>query len=209
MHHINAFTRSVTPYARGVLQSSWSSSAFNHVTSFSSFSPITSVVSPSALFVSMVDPTTAQVNKNKDDDNGVGKKKKKKNKQQKTNEGAMEVVVLGLSHHNAAVEVREKLAIPETEWNQAAKALTTYPGISEAAVLSTCNRFELYLAGANQYECIRDATDFLSNKADGSIDAMTLRKNLFMLSGEDAIWHSLRVSAGMFACYYRSPLDKV
>merc|ERR1711871_387460 len=126
-----------------------------------------------------------------------GKKKKKKNKQQKTDEGAMEVVVLGLSHHNAAVEVREKLAIPETEWNQAAKALTTYPGISEAAVLSTCNRFELYLAGANQYECIRDATDFLSNKADGSIDAMTLRKNLFMLSGEDAIWHSLRVSAGL------------
>ena len=196
MHHIDAFTRSVTPYARGVFQSSWSSSVLNHVTTFSTFPPI---VSPSVLFASVVESDTAQMNKNKDDSTSDGKKKKKKNKQQKTNEGAMEVVVLGLSHHNAAVEVREKLAIPEAEWNQAAKELTSYPGISEAAVLSTCNRFELYLAGANQYECVRDATDFLSNKADGSVDAMTLRKNLFMLSGEDAIWHALRVSAGIFS----------
>ena len=118
-------------------------------------------MSPSALFVSVVDSDTAQMNKNKDNDgNGDGKKKKKKKQQKtKTNEGAMEVVVLGLSHHNAAVEVREKLAIAESDWNHAAKALTSYPGISEAAVLSTCNRFELYLAGANQYECIRDAID--------------------------------------------------
>ena len=160
------------------------------------------------------------MNKGNDED-GHGKKKKKKQKQQKTNEGAMEVVVMGLSHHNAAVDVREKLAIAEVDWNAAAAELTTFPGatcsytysytysymysyiysyisgISEAAVLSTCNRFELYLAGGNQYECIRDATDFLSKKADGSIDAMTLRKNVFMLSGEDAIWHALRVSAGL------------
>ena len=76
-----------------------------------------------------------------------------------------QVVVLGLSHHNAAVDVREKLAIPEASWNEAASSLTAYDGISEAAVLSTCNRFELYLAGANQYECIRDAIQFLEKKA--------------------------------------------
>jgi hypothetical protein len=33
---------------------------------------------------------------------------------------ALEVVVIGLSHHNAKVEVREKLAIPEDQWNEAA-----------------------------------------------------------------------------------------
>merc|ERR1711871_21597 len=126
-----------------------------------------------------------------------GKKRSKKKGKKNTQEGALEVVVMGLSHHNAAVDVREKLAIAEVDWNAAAAKLTTYPGISEAAVLSTCNRFELYLAGGNQYECIRDATDFLGDKADGSIDAMTLRKNVFMLSGEDAIWHALRVSAGL------------
>ena len=209
MNHINAFTRSVTPYAWNIFKPSWpSTTVLKHTITFSAFPSVYTAVSPSSLFVSVVDSDTAQMNKNKDND-GDGKKKKKK-KQQKTNEGAMEVVVLGLSHHNAAVEVREKLAIPEAEWNQAAKELTSYPGISEAAVLSTCNRFELYLAGANQYECIRDAIEFLSNKADGSVDAMTMRKNLFMLSGEDAIWHSLRVSAGIFehssktvCCFHR------
>ena len=67
------------------------------------------------------------MNKGNDED-GHGKKKKKKQKQQKTNEGAMEVVVMGLSHHNAAVDVREKLAIAEVDWNAAAAELTTFPG---------------------------------------------------------------------------------
>ena len=78
----------------------------------------------------------------------------KKEKKKRTAE-ALEVVVLGLSHHNAKVEVREKLAIPEDNWNEAATALCEYNSISEAAVLSTCNRFELYLAGQNQYELIK------------------------------------------------------
>lgn len=93
---------------------------------------------------------------------GPQKKAKKQN-----SPDALEVVVIGLSHHNAKVEVREKLAIPETDWNLAANALTEYDSITEAAVLSTCNRFELYLAGQNPYECIRDSIDFLSKRAEG------------------------------------------
>ena len=38
----------------------------------------------------------------------------------KKTKDALEVVVIGLSHHNAKVEVREKLAIPEDQWNEAA-----------------------------------------------------------------------------------------
>jgi glutamyl-tRNA reductase len=125
-------------------------------------------------------------------DKNSGKKKKK---QRSTDN--LEVMVLGLSHHNAGVEVREKLAIPEADWNSAATSLTEYDSIAEAAVLSTCNRFELYLAGGNQYEAVKDAIDFLHKRAGGSLDQETLRKNLFMLSGEDAIWHLLRVSAGL------------
>lgn len=110
---------------------------------------------------------------------------------------ALEVVVIGLSHHNAKVDVREKLAIPEDRWNEVSSELTTYGSISEASVLSTCNRFELYLSGPNQYQVIRDALDFLTKRAEGLIDQATLRSSLFMLSGEDAIWHLLRVSAGL------------
>ena len=126
----------------------------------------------------------------------VESKEDKKEKKRRSAD-ALEVVVLGLSHHNAKVEVREKLAIPEDNWNEASQALCEFESISEAAVLSTCNRFELYLAGQNQYELIKDAITYLEQRAGGTLDQCTLRRSLFMLSGEDAIWHLLRVSAGL------------
>ena len=101
------------------------------------------------------------------------------------------MVVIGLSHHNAKVEVREKLAIPEEQWSQASGALCDqYEAVAEAAVLSTCNRFELYLSGQNQYECMRAAMDFLYERAGGTLDQATLRRNLFMLTGETSLPYS-------------------
>ena len=44
----------------------------------------------------------------------------KEKRVKKKTKDALEVVVIGLSHHNAKVEVREKLAIPEDQWNEAA-----------------------------------------------------------------------------------------
>ena len=125
-----------------------------------------------------------------------GKKKDMKQKQKKSTD-PLEVVVLGLSHHHAKVEVREKVAIPEDDWNKAAAELCAYPSIQEAAPLSTCNRFEVYLAGENQYEVMRDAMNFLEDRSGGTLDQKTLRSNTFVLSGEDAIWHLLKVSAGL------------
>lgn len=77
----------------------------------------------------------------------------------------LEVVTLGLSHHNAKVEVREQLAVPEDQWHTVAQQLAALPAIREAAVLSTCNRFELYLAGPNAYEVMREAMQFLLQRA--------------------------------------------
>jgi len=49
----------------------------------------------------------------------VGDSSKKKVK--KLRPEALEVVVLGLSHHNAGVDVRERLAVPEDNWNQVSR----------------------------------------------------------------------------------------
>jgi glutamyl-tRNA reductase len=125
------------------------------------------------------------------------KQKAGKKQKQKKSTDPLEVVVLGLSHHHAKVEVREKVAIPEDDWNSAAAELCSYPSIQEAAPLSTCNRFEMYLAGENQYEVMRDAMKFLEVRSGGTLDQKVLRSNTFILSGEDAIWHLLKVSAGL------------
>lgn len=96
----------------------------------------------------------------------------------------LEVVCVGLSHHTASVDIREKLAIPESRWTEAATDLCQYDSIKEASVLSTCNRFEIYLSGPNQHEAIRDAVDYLHRRSNGTLDHDTLKKNLFMLAGK-------------------------
>mmetsp|Transcript_18553 Transcript_18553/g.54299 ORF Transcript_18553/g.54299 Transcript_18553/m.54299 type:complete len:519 (-) Transcript_18553:499-2055(-) len=105
-------------------------------------------------------------------------------------------LVIGLSHNTATVEVREKLSIQEPEWNVAsARLLESCPFVQEAAVLSTCNRFELHLVAADRNAAIRDVLTFLHGHS--GLDKQTLWDNLFMLGGEDAVWHLLRVSGGL------------
>jgi len=118
----------------------------------------------------------------------------------KKDNSKLEVVVLGLSHHNANVNLREKMAVPEEEWNTVSSELCKLDSISEAAVLSTCNRFELYVAGKSKYECIRDALNYLHNRVNSKgndISLSDLKSGIFMLDGEDAIWHLMRVTAGL------------
>jgi len=102
---------------------------------------------------------------------------------------------IGLSHKTATVEVREKLAIPEAKWNEASKALCEYDSIKEAAVLSTCNRFEVYISAADHAAASRDVMEYLQSYS-GLSDA-DLRPNLTALSENDASWHLLCVSAGL------------
>ncbi len=58
----------------------------------------------------------------------------------------MEILCLGLSHHTAPIELREKFAIPDGEVGAAAAQLRGTPGVSEAVIVSTCNRVEFYVA---------------------------------------------------------------
>lgn len=100
-----------------------------------------------------------------------------------------------MSIHHAQVEVREKLAIAEADWNTAANEITASGDVEEAAVLSTCNRFEVYYAASDARAAMAHVTQYLSERS--GIPISTLRQNLFMLSGDDAVWHIMRVSGGL------------
>ena len=122
-------------------------------------------------------------------------KKQQKKQQGKGASRHGQPLVIGLSHKTATVEVREKLAIQEPNWNAASKALCGYESVQEAAVLSTCNRFEVYVVAEDPYLATRDVMAHLREHS-GLTDA-ELRPNLFVLQNEDATWHLLRVSSGL------------
>lgn len=115
----------------------------------------------------------------------------------------MEVHVVGLSHHSAPVEVREKLAVPEAGWNKYAQELVEFARtpngyvVPEVAVLSTCNRFELYFASPElkKYSAIEVVHAFLRQKSGLSRDE--LHPFLFSHSGEKATRHLFEVSSGL------------
>ncbi len=56
----------------------------------------------------------------------------------------MSLVLLGLNHRTAPVEVREKFHVPDAELGRADRLLSRHPGIEEGLILSTCNRVEFF-----------------------------------------------------------------
>jgi glutamyl-tRNA reductase len=107
----------------------------------------------------------------------------------------LQVHVVGLSIHHAEVEVREKLAIAECDWNAASHQICESGDVVEAAVLATCNRCEVYYAASDPRAAMASVTKFLAEKSN--LPVSVLRKNLFMLSGDDAVWHVMSVAGGL------------
>ncbi|MEH1793328.1 MULTISPECIES: glutamyl-tRNA reductase [unclassified Nostoc] len=107
----------------------------------------------------------------------------------------MNIAVVGLSHKTAPVEVREKLSIPEPQIESAIAQLASYPHIDEVAILSTCNRLEIYIVTSEADQGIREITQFLAEYS--KLPVISLRQHLFMLLHDDAVMHVMRVAGGL------------
>jgi len=106
----------------------------------------------------------------------------------------MKVIVLGLSHHTAPVEVRERAAIPEASLPEALSSLRQRSGAEEALILSTCNRVEVVAAmpeGASEAAL----NGFLAGQR--GLDAAWLEPYLYRYEDDRAIRHIFRVAASL------------
>ncbi|URD86862.1 glutamyl-tRNA reductase [Musa troglodytarum] len=74
------------------------------------------------------------------------------------------IAVIGLSVHTAPVEMHEKLAVPEAQWPRAIGELCNLNHISEAAVLSTCNRMEIYVVALSWNRGIREVMGWMEKQ---------------------------------------------
>ena len=107
----------------------------------------------------------------------------------------MNIAVVGLSHKTAPVEIREKLSIQEANIENAINHLRSYPHIEEVAIISTCNRLEIYLVATETEQGVGEIAQFLAEHSQ--ISLYRLRRYLFVLLHQDALRHIMRVAAGL------------
>ena len=103
------------------------------------------------------------------------------------------LLTLGLSHHNAPLDVRERVAFADADLGDAMTRFRGLPGIAEAAILSTCNRTEL-IAVASEPEEAR-LTDWW--RRERSLPAGLVEKYLFTHRDHGSVLHNLRVASGL------------
>ncbi len=108
----------------------------------------------------------------------------------------MHIVVVGLSHKTAPVEIREKLAIPESRLGEALARLCSYSGVREGLLLSTCNRVEVYAVVDELELGYGRIQEFLAD-AHMSLPSEELTPHLYWQTGDKAISHLFRVASSL------------
>jgi glutamyl-tRNA reductase len=100
--------------------------------------------------------------------------------------------LIGVNHNTAPVEVRERLAIPESRLPEACKKLAEHPGINEGLILSTCNRVEVIAHLKNGHADLRG---FLREYF--RLDPNQFDPYLYEYREQDAVRHLFRVAASL------------
>jgi glutamyl-tRNA reductase len=107
----------------------------------------------------------------------------------------MGIVVVGLSHKTAPVDVREKLSFPEAVVPDALKALMGYEGIKESLILSTCNRVELYTCVQESKKGVEQIKKFISDYH--SLSPESLEQALYVHPDAQGVRHLFRVASSL------------
>jgi glutamyl-tRNA reductase len=104
------------------------------------------------------------------------------------------LVLVGLNHRTAPVDVRERLSMTEAQLPPRLADLKGIGGVDGAALLSTCNRVEAIVSASNE-DVIDSIVTWLSER--GAAQRAELEKHLYVLRYEDVIKHLFRVASGL------------
>ncbi|MDI6727442.1 MAG: glutamyl-tRNA reductase [Thermodesulfovibrionales bacterium] len=107
----------------------------------------------------------------------------------------MKILIIGLNHKTANVETRERLAFNGPKLEEGVFGLKKIPEVKEVAVLSTCNRVELYTCVSNTASAAENIKNFLSGFHN--IARSDFEKSLYIHTDTDAIRHILRVGSSL------------
>ncbi len=107
----------------------------------------------------------------------------------------MRICHIGLNHKTAPVELRERLAVPESEIADILQHCVSDPSIREASLLSTCNRVEMTVVTHDPDAAIAAVHTWFANKAGMDIELVS--EHLYSHTAEEAIRHLFAVASGL------------
>lgn len=107
----------------------------------------------------------------------------------------MNLIVVGLSHKTAPVEIRERLSFPAQTIGEPLNRLCTAYEINEGVIISTCNRVEVFAVTRDIEKGLWQVKKFLSEYHNIPLEG--LDKHLYAYTSEDAVRHIFRVSSGL------------
>lgn len=105
----------------------------------------------------------------------------------------MQLIVIGLNHKTAPVEVRERFNFPADKVGGALSYLYNFDGVSEVMLLSTCNRTELYAVLDGPAEALPRLKQTIRQQAGAAYRA----EHFYNLSGTHCVRHLFRVAASL------------
>jgi glutamyl-tRNA reductase len=104
----------------------------------------------------------------------------------------MRFQLIGVNHKTAPVEVRERLAIPESRLPDACQKLVSHPAINEGMIVSTCNRVEFL---ANMKNGTGDLREFLREYFQ--VEPGQFEQHLYEFREQEAVRHVFRVASSL------------
>jgi glutamyl-tRNA reductase len=105
------------------------------------------------------------------------------------------LIVVGVSHHTAPVELLERLSVTVDETPPVLAALVAQPHVSEAVVLSTCNRVEVYAVVTAFHGGLHEIATILAART--GLDVQLFASHLYVHYDSEAARHALRVASGL------------
>lgn len=107
----------------------------------------------------------------------------------------MHIIVVGMNYRTAPVEIREKFAVPESDWQEALRQLRQTKSVLECVMVSTCNRTELYVVVDRLHMCGHFIRSFMETWF--GISRQQFTPYLYIYEDDQAVEHLFRVSCGL------------
>ncbi|HVE98455.1 MAG TPA: glutamyl-tRNA reductase [Mycobacteriales bacterium] len=107
----------------------------------------------------------------------------------------MSVLVVGISHHSAPLDLVERTSIPTADVPKALHELQSGDHVAEALVLSTCNRVEIYAHVARFHGGVQELSDLLSRVS--GVPSEVLTEHLYVHYEDRAVQHLFSVASGL------------